>query len=99
MGPGCAVADVQTDGVTTVWCGAQKPHAAQRGYAELIGVAPDNVRVVWMQDSGSYGRPGFDDVGADALVLSQAVGKPVRVQWMRGDLRAGDPRARRRCSR
>jgi CO/xanthine dehydrogenase Mo-binding subunit len=92
MGPGCAVADVQADGVTTVWCGAQKPHQAQRGYAELMGVPPDKMRVVWMQDSGSYGRPGFDDVGADALVLSQAVGKPVRVQWMRSDLTGWGPK-------
>lgn len=92
MGPGCAVADVRADGFTTVWCGAQKPHQAQRGYAELLGVAPDKVRVAWVEDSGSYGRPGFDDVGADALVLSQAVGKPVRVQWMRGDLTGWGPK-------
>ncbi|HUR33291.1 MAG TPA: molybdopterin cofactor-binding domain-containing protein [Vicinamibacterales bacterium] len=92
MGPGCAVADVQPDGITTVWCGAQKPHQAQRGYAELIGVAPDNVRVAWVADAGSYGRPGFDDVGADALILSQATGKPVRVQWMRADLTGWGPK-------
>jgi CO/xanthine dehydrogenase Mo-binding subunit len=92
MGPGCAVADVQSDRVSTVWCGAQKPHAAQRGYAELLGVPPDKVRVVWMEDAGSYGRPGFDDVGADALVLSQAAGRPVRVQWMRGDLTGWGPK-------
>jgi CO/xanthine dehydrogenase Mo-binding subunit len=92
MGPGCAVADVQPDGITTVWCGAQKPHQSQRGYAELLGVPPERVRVAWMEDSGSYGRPGFDDVGADALVLSQAVGRPVRVQWMRGDLTGWGPK-------
>src|SRR5215211_409256 len=45
-----------------------------------------------MEDSGSFGRPGFDDVGADALVLSQAAGKPVRVQWMRGDLTGWGPK-------
>ena len=92
MGPGCAVADVQPTGTTTVWCGAQKPHAVQRGYADLLGVPPDRVRVVWTADSGSYGRPGFDDVGADAIILSQAVGKPVRVQWMRGDLTGWGPK-------
>jgi CO/xanthine dehydrogenase Mo-binding subunit len=92
MGPGCAVADVQQDGISTIWCGAQKPHAVQRGYAELLGVSPEKVRVVWMEDAGSYGRPGFDDVGADAIVLSRAVGKPVRVQWMRGDLTGWGPK-------
>ena len=88
MGPGCGVADVKPDGVTTVWSGGQKPHALQKGYAQLLGVAVDRVRVVWMQDAGSYGRPGFEDAGADAVLLSKAVGKPVRVQWMRHDMTA-----------
>ena len=86
MGPGCGVADVHVDGITTVWSGGQKPHALQKGYAELLGVPTDRVRVVWMQDAGSYGRPGFEDTGADAVVLSRAVGRPVRVQWMRHDM-------------
>jgi CO/xanthine dehydrogenase Mo-binding subunit len=88
MGPGCAVADVHTDGITTVWAGAQKPHALQRGFAQLLGVPVEKVRVVWVQDAGSYGRPGFEDTAADAVLLSQAVGKPVRVQWTRADMTA-----------
>ncbi|HVC20334.1 MAG TPA: molybdopterin cofactor-binding domain-containing protein [Vicinamibacterales bacterium] len=88
MGPGCAVADVRMDGVTTVWSGAQKPHALQRGLAELLGVPVDQMRVVWVEDAGSYGRPGFADAAADALLLSQAAGRPVRVQWMRADMTA-----------
>ena len=88
MGPGCGVADVRMDGVTTVWSGGQKPHALQKGYAQLLGVPAERVRVVWMQDAGSYGRPGFEDAGADAVLLSKAVGTPVRVQWMRHDMTA-----------
>jgi CO/xanthine dehydrogenase Mo-binding subunit len=88
MGPGCGVADVRADGITTVWSGGQKPHALQKGYAQLLGVPTNRVRVVWMQDAGSYGRPGFEDAGADAVLLSKAVGKPVRVQWMRHDMTA-----------
>ncbi len=88
MGPGCGLADVRADGITTVWSGGQKPHALQKGYAELLGVPADRVRVVWMQDAGSYGRPGFEDAGADAVLLSKAVGRPVRVQWMRHDMTA-----------
>jgi len=41
-----------------------------------------------MQDAGSYGRPGFEDAAADAVLLSQAVGRPVRVQWSRSDMTA-----------
>ncbi len=88
MGPGCAVADVRTDGVSTIWSGGQKPHALQKGFAELLRVPLDQVRVVWVEDAGSYGRPGFEDSAADAVLLSQAVGKPVRVQWSRADMTA-----------
>ncbi|MDE3170198.1 MAG: xanthine dehydrogenase family protein molybdopterin-binding subunit, partial [Acidobacteriota bacterium] len=88
MGPGCAVADVQLDGITTVWCGGQKPHALRQGYAELLKVPVEKVRVIWTEDAGSYGRPGFEDTGADALLLSRAAAKPVRVQWMRDDMTA-----------
>jgi nicotinate dehydrogenase subunit B len=88
MGPGCAVADVHKDGITTVWSGGQKPHELQKGFAELLRVPIDSVRVVWVEDAGSYGRPGFEDAAADAVLLSEAVGKPVRVQWMREDMTA-----------
>jgi nicotinate dehydrogenase subunit B len=88
MGPGCAVADVHMDGVTTVWSGGQKPHDLQKGFSQLLRVPIDTVRVIWMEDAGSYGRPGFEDAAADAVLLSQAVGKPVRVQWMREDMTA-----------
>ncbi len=88
MGPGCAVADVHLGGITTVWSGAQKPHALQQGFAELLRVPADKVRIVWVEDAGSYGRPGFEDAAADAVLLSRAVGKPVRVQWTRADMTA-----------
>jgi CO/xanthine dehydrogenase Mo-binding subunit len=88
MGPGCAVADVHADGVTTVWTGAQKPHALQKGLAQMLRVPENQVRVVWVEAAGSYGRAGDEDVAADAALLSQAVGKPVRVQWSRADMTA-----------
>jgi nicotinate dehydrogenase subunit B len=36
MGPGCAVVDFHADGVTTVWTGAQKPHALKIGLAQML---------------------------------------------------------------
>jgi CO/xanthine dehydrogenase Mo-binding subunit len=87
MGPGCAVADVR-EGQATIWSGAQKPHALRKGIAELIDMPIEHVRIVWVEDSGSYGRPGFEDAAADAVLLSQAAGRPVRVQWMRADMTA-----------
>ena len=88
MGPGCAVADVRSDGITTIWTGAQKPHALQKGLAQMLQLDENRVRVIWVEAAGSYGRAGDEDVAADAALLSQAVGKPVRVQWSRADMTA-----------
>ncbi|MGA9884841.1 MAG: molybdopterin cofactor-binding domain-containing protein [Candidatus Acidiferrales bacterium] len=88
MGPGCAIADVHLDGLSTVWCGGQKPHALQQGFAQLLKVPAEKVRVIWVEDAGSYGRPGFEDTAADAVLLSRVAGKPVRVQWMREGMTA-----------
>ncbi len=88
MDPGCAVADVKPDGSATVWSGTQKPHLLRKGLAELLRVPEDKVRVIWVEDAGSYGRPGYVDTAADAVLLSRAAGKPVRVQWMRADMTA-----------
>ena len=91
MGPGCAVADVR-DGGTTIWSSTQHPHQLQRGIAELLGVPVDAVHVIWVEGAGSYGRSGAEDVPGDAALLSQAAGRPVRVQWMRSDDTAWDPK-------
>ena len=52
----------------------------------MLGVASNRVRVIWVEGAGSYGRAGDEDVAGDAALLSQAVGKPVRVQWSRADM-------------
>ena len=92
MGPGCALADVTPKG-TTIWCGGQKPFELKTGIADLLGIAPETVRVIFTEDAGSYGRGGFDDVAADAAMLSKSIGKPVRLQWMRSDMTMWGPKA------
>jgi nicotinate dehydrogenase subunit B len=91
MGPACAVADVRDDGVT-VWTGSQKPHFTQLGVAKLLGVPPEKVRAVWIPGPGSYGRNDAGDAALDAAMLSKLTGKPVRVQGMRQDGIAWDPK-------
>ena len=51
----------------------------------LLGLQPENVRVIFTTGSGCYGINGADTVSYDAALLSQAVGKPVRVQLSRKD--------------
>jgi nicotinate dehydrogenase subunit B len=91
MGPACAVADVRADGVT-VWSGSQKPHFTQLGVARLLGLPPEKVRVIWVYGPGSYGRNDAGDAALDAAMLSKLTGRPVRVQGMRRDGIAWDPK-------
>jgi nicotinate dehydrogenase subunit B len=92
MGPGCALVDIK-DGHVTCWSGTQKSHYVQQGLAAILQVPTDNVRVIWTTGPGSYGRSDADDCAADAALLAKAVGKPVRVQYMRDQGTGWDPKA------
>jgi nicotinate dehydrogenase subunit B len=84
IGPSCAVADVRADSAT-IWSGTQWPQGTRHDMARMLGLPPERVRVICRPASGSYGRMSCDDAAADAALLSQALGAPVRVQWMRED--------------
>lgn len=90
-GPACGLADVR-DGEATVWTSTQKPHYARDGIADLLGLPAEKVRAVWMFGTGSYGRNDQGDATADAAVLSQHLRRPVRVQYMRYEGLAWDPK-------
>ena len=91
MGPACALADVRADRAT-VWSGSQKPHFTQAGVAKLLDLPQEKVRVIWVPGPGSYGRNDAGDAALDAAMLSKLTGKPVRVQGMRFDGIAWDPK-------
>ncbi len=91
LGPACAVADVR-DGGAVVWFGGQKPYPTRNGLADLLKLPAGKVRVIWMPGPGSYGMNDADDCAADAALIAQAVGKPVRVQYSRADATAWDPK-------
>jgi nicotinate dehydrogenase subunit B len=55
-------------------------------------VAPESVHAIWVSGPGSYGRNDAGDAALDAAFLSRATGKPVRVQGMRTDGTAWDPK-------
>jgi nicotinate dehydrogenase subunit B len=92
MGPGCALVEIK-DGHVTCWTGTQKAHFVQTGLANILQMPQENVHVIWTTGPGSYGRSDADDCAADAAVLAKAVGKPVRVQYMRDQGTAWDPKA------
>jgi len=84
LGSSCAVADVQSDRAT-VWSSTQSAYPTRNGVAMLLGLPPERVRVVFTRGSGCYGLNGADTVSYDAALLSQAAGRPVRVQLSRKD--------------
>jgi CO/xanthine dehydrogenase Mo-binding subunit len=91
MSGACGVADVTPGGITC-WTATQKPHALWESVAKLTGRPQASVRVIGMSGPGSYGRNDAGDATMDAVVMSEAVGKPVRVQYMRHEGTAWDPK-------
>lgn len=92
MGPACAVVDAKADGAR-LWTGSQKPHYARDGVARMLGLPPEKVQATWVLGAGSYGRNDAGDAALDAALLSKLTGRPVRVQYMRKDATAWDPKA------
>jgi nicotinate dehydrogenase subunit B len=91
IGPSCAVADVRDDSVR-VWSGSQNPHHLRADLALLLQRPDSEIDVVRMEAAGCYGRNCADDVSADAVLLSRAVGRPVRVQLTREQEHAWEPK-------
>ena len=87
IGPTIAVADVKPDGTVFVYTHTQHAAALRSQLALMLGTSIDNVVVRTLAGSGHYGRSNGGNAGAEdeAVLLSQAVGQPVRVQWMRPD--------------
>jgi CO/xanthine dehydrogenase Mo-binding subunit len=91
MGPPCALADVKGDRAT-IWTGTQGPFRTRDSIAKMLNIPPKSVHLLYREGSGSYGRLESDDVAEDAALMSRSVGRPVRVQWMREDEHAWDPK-------
>jgi CO/xanthine dehydrogenase Mo-binding subunit len=91
MGPSCAVADVR-EGKATIWTASQATHKFREAFAAFLGLPQASVRLIYLDGAGCYGMNGHDDAAADAALLARAVGRPVRVQWMREDEHGWDPK-------
>ena len=88
MEPLNAVAAVSPDGSTCeVWCGVQSKTIAVSVASDALGIKPDKIVYHDMLMGGGFGRRGHRDEEYvhDAVVLSNAVKKPVKVMWTRED--------------
>src|SRR5262249_45223240 len=91
IGPSCGVADVRGERAT-IWSSSQGTHRYRAAFAKVLGLAPERVRVIYMDGAGSYGQNGAEDAACDAALLSKAIGRPVGVQWTRQDEHGWDPK-------
>src|SRR5271166_3383278 len=87
IGPTMALADVKPDGTVHIYTHNQNPQELRGEIAMMLRTTPDHVVVHSYPGPGHYGRSNGGNAGAEdeAVILSQSVGKPVRVQWMRAD--------------
>ena len=84
VGASCAVADVKADSAT-IWSATQGVYPQRDSCALLLGLPKEKVKVIYARGSGCYGINGADTVSYDAALMSQATGRPVRVQLSRQD--------------
>ena len=87
IGAAVAVADARSDGTVFVYTNNQNPSMLRGSMARMLGISIDNVVVRCFPGSGQYGRSNGGHGGAEdeAVILSRAVGAPVRVQWTRAE--------------
>jgi nicotinate dehydrogenase subunit B len=91
MGPACSVVEIK-DGDVTCWSATQKSHFVQNGLADILQMPVEKVHVIFKPGPGSYGRNDADDCAMDAAMLAKAVGRPVRLQYMRDQGTGWDPK-------
>jgi len=84
IGPSCAVADVRPDSAF-VFVNSQNVYRTRTKIASTLGLPATSVRIRFFEGSSCFGQSPYDDAAEAAALLSQKVGKPVRVQFMRWD--------------
>ena len=82
MEPMNAAAHVQADRCE-VWSPNQSQTGVQRATAAITGLKPEQIEVHTPYLGGGYGGRGSTDGVQEAVALSKATGKPIKVIWKR----------------
>jgi len=87
IGPTVSLADVKADGTVTVHTHTQNAQYLRMAIAKMLGKGEEAVVIRTYPGPGHFGRSNGGNAGSEdeAVLLSRALGVPVRVQWMRAD--------------
>jgi CO/xanthine dehydrogenase Mo-binding subunit len=86
IGPSCALADVQAN-VATIWSNTQNIYSLNSDLTNVLAPLTGNqIRILFYEGAGSFGNGCVAfDTAESAAIMSKALGKPVRLQFMRWD--------------
>jgi isoquinoline 1-oxidoreductase beta subunit len=82
--PQNCLAHVQGDRAE-VWAPTQNPDSARKLAAQVLGCAPENIRVNITRIGGGFGRRLDSDPVGEAIAISQKAGVPIKLTWDRTD--------------
>lgn len=87
IGPTVSLADVKGDGSVTIHTHTQNAQFLRAAIARMLSTGEDKVVIRTYPGPGHFGRSNGGNAGSEdeAVLLSRALGVPVRVQWMRHD--------------
>ena len=84
MEPHTALAKIES-GKVTIWASTQTPFPLKEQAASLLGIAPQNVRVITPYVGGGFGGKSANGQALEAARLAKLTGKPVQVAWTRAE--------------
>ncbi len=68
-----------------VWAPTQNPDGARKLASQVLGIPPENIQVTITRIGGGFGRRLDNDPVAEAAVISQRLGVPIKLTWNRTD--------------
>jgi nicotinate dehydrogenase subunit B len=82
--PNCALADPTGDQLV-IRSSTQDVYSSRKQVSDILGIPVEKIRMQYFEGSGTFGRSCYEDATQAAAIMATAIGKPVRVQYMRWD--------------
>ncbi len=73
------------NGACEIWAGTQSPQYTSLYLSQLLDIPLEKITFHTYPSGGGFGRRFFADFVAEAALLSQQLGSPVKVMWTRED--------------